>query len=356
MISLPIYAFITHTVTFFFLAAGAFRGTLRYVLFAAGAFFAVALMSTLSLDDYENYASMFRSINTDKSFIEQTLILYGEYLYLFFNYVLRYFTDDFKVVRFLLLFIALGIKILFLIRWGKFYTLSFVFYISMLFYPDSYLLRSTIASSFLLLGIWALFDNKSWYRFFIPIFIGIGFHSSVAVAIPLWFMKNIKISKWSGFSFLSIVLIIGSVGIGHSVVQTVLSIFSADIYVVDKLLGYADSKYGQSMSLIKGSLLVYLPITCAFIGYQEKIKKSMEHYDLTLVIILYSLFILLAFSDFLLLSERLFRLFAFLFPIAVGHIFYVLREEEKTMLTATVIIALNLLPYITDVGPYRLID
>ena len=135
MISLPIYAFITHIVTFFFLAAGAFRGPLRYILFGAGAFFAVALMSPLSLDDYENYASMFRSINIDKGFIEQTLILYGEYLYLFFNYVLRYFTDDFKLVRFLLLFIALGIKIVFLIRWGKFYTLSFVFYISMLYYP-----------------------------------------------------------------------------------------------------------------------------------------------------------------------------------------------------------------------------
>jgi len=134
------------------------------------------------------------------------------------------------------------------------------------------------------------------------------------------------------------------------------TIYSADIYVVDKLLGYSESKYGQSMSLIKGSLLVYLPLTCVFIGYQEKIKKSMKHYDLTLVIILYSLFMLLAFSDFLVLSERLFRLFAFLLPIAVGYIFYVLRQKEKTMLTALAIIALNFLPYITDVGPYRLID
>ena len=116
-----------------------------------------------------------------------------------------------------------------------------------------------------MLGIWALFDNKSGYRFFIPIFIATGFHSSAVVAIPLWFMKNIKISKWGGFSFLFIILIIGSIGIGHSAVQAVLSIYSADIYVVDKLLGYSESKYGQSMSLIKGSLLVYLPLTCVFI-------------------------------------------------------------------------------------------
>lgn len=356
MMSLPIYAFITHTVTVFFLAASTFRGPLRYTLFAAGAFFAVALMSNLSLDDYENYAYIFRSINTDESFIEQTFYLYGEYLYLFYNYVLRYFTDDFKVVRFLLLFIALGIKILFLIRWGKFYTVSFVFYISLLFYPDSYLLRSTIASSILLLGIWALFDNKPWYRFFIPIFIAIGFHTSAVVAIPLWFMRNVKISKWGGFLYLFIILILGFVGIGHSVAQAIFSIFSADIYAVSKLLTYSESEYGQSMSLVKGSLLVYLPLTCAFIGYQEKIRKSMKHYDVTLAIILYSLFILLAFSDFLVLSERLFRLFSFILSIAVGYIFYVLREKEKTMLTASVIIALNFLPYITDVGSYRLID
>jgi len=356
MINLPIYAFITHIVTFFFLAAAANRGPLRYLLFTAGAFFAVVLMSSLNLDDYHNYASVFRSINFDESFIEQSLILYGEYLYLFFNYLLRYFTDDFRVVRFLLLFIALAIKIIFLIRWGKFYAVSFVFYISIFFYPDSYLLRSTIASSILLLSIWALFDNKSWYRFFIPVFIASGFHISALVAIPLWFMKNLKFSKQNGFLFLFVILIIGSVGIGHYTVQIILSYFSVEIYAIDKLLMYSESKYGKSMSIIKGSLLIYLPVICAFIGYQDKIKKAMKHYDLTLVIILYSLFILLGFSDFLVLSERLFRLFAFLFTIAVGYIFYVMHEKEKITLTICAIIALNFVPYITDVGPYKLLD
>ena len=355
MISLPIYAFITHIVTFFVLAAAVNKGPVKYILFAAGIFFALVLMSPLSLDDYENYASMFRNINIDESLAEQTVILYGEYLYLLFNYLLRFFTDDFILVRFLLLFIALYIKILFLIRWGKFYALSFIFYISILFYPDSYLLRSTIASSIILLGIWALFENRPWYQFFIPIFIAIGFHSSAAIAIPLWFIKKIKISKQFGFLLFFIILMVGLIGVGHSTVQLILSFFSADIYIFDKLLMYSDSKYGESMSLIKGSLLIYLPIIFAFIGYQDKIKKVMKHYDMTLVIILYSLFILLAFSDFLVLSERLFRLFAFMLSIAVGYIFYILHEREKTIITASAIIILNFLPYITDVGPYRLV-
>ena len=355
MTSLPLFAFITHIITFFSLLSTQSGSLYKNVILCAGAFFSVMVVSLLSLDDYENYASVFRSIDIDRQFFEQSIILYGENLYLFINYVFRFFTDDFNLVRCFLLFFAMILKIVFLVRWGRYYALSLTFYISMLFYPDSYLLRSTVASSILLLSIWALYCDKRWYYFFIPVFIAAGFHSSAIVALPLWFLAKIQLSKSIAILIIIISVALGIIGIGHIAVQLFLDIFSTDVYVIDKLFMYSESKYGSRMSLLKGSLVIYLLIAFIFIMSMDTIKKIMPHYNLTLVLILYSLFILLAFSDFLVLSERLFRLFTISFSIALGFVFSVIKEKDRTILAMITLILLNILPYYTDVGPYRLI-
>ncbi len=345
--SLPIYAFIAHAVTlimFFGLATGK---KIRFIFFFIASFVAVYIISFLLLDDYANYAYIFDELDLNKP-VNQIFSLYGEPLFLFVNYLFKFVTDDFNLVRFFWVFVALLIKLIFLIRWGKFYTLSFIFYVAIIFYPDSYLLRSSIASSIVFIGISNMLSNKKFYKFFIPIIIASGFHISALIAIPIWFFKNINLSKESSLIALSIIYLSGFVGFGHLVVQVIGSIFSTDTYYIERLIEYSDSIYGGSVGMLRGSSLVYLSVAIFYIVYKDHISKHTPHYHIFLNIMLYSFIFLFSFNDFEVISERLFRILAFVLVIPMGYIAFSIKRDLQTYFVIIIILILNMLAYIVS--------
>lgn len=343
--SLPIYAFITHLITLIMLFGLIFDKNLRYIFFISACFIGAYSISFLLLDDYLNYAYIYSEIDLNKS-INQIFSLYGEPLYLAGNYFFKFFTDDFNFVRVFWVFTALIIKLSFLMRWGKFYSISFIFYISLLFYPDSYLLRSSIASSIVFIGISNLLANKKWYKFFVPIIIASGFHISALVAIPIWFLKRIKLSKESSLVVLGLLFLSGFIGLGHFSVQVLAKLFAADMFIVERLIEYSTSIYGGSLGMLRGSSLVYVTVALLFIIYKEQISRHTPNYHIFLNIMLYSFVFLFSFNDFEVISERLFRILAFITVIPMGYIVYCVKEDTRFHFAALMIIALNLIAYI----------
>ena len=353
--TLPIYAFITHAATIIMFFGIGFNEKLRFVAFLIAIVLATYLVSFLLLDDYGNYAYIFSEIDTRNPFNE-IFLLYGEPLYLSINYVFKFITDDFNIVRSFWVFIALLIKLSFLIRWGKFYAISFIFYIALLFYPDSYLLRSTIASSLVFIGISQMLGNKRFYRFLIPILIASGFHISALIALPIWFFRKINLSKNLAFLILVLIFLSGFIGIGHIIVGFIGSTVGVDIYAVERMVEYADSIYGGSLGMLRGSTLAYLSVAIIFIAYKDQISANTPNYNIYLNIILYSFIFLFSFNDFEVLSERLFRILAFILVIPVGHILYCIKKEDQTYIAVATVIFLNVIVYFIDAGPYQLLN
>jgi hypothetical protein len=354
--TLPLYAFMTHIVTLLMLIGISLDYKTRSLMFLIAVLSITYFVSFLSLSDYEVYAQGFRGIDLSQSIQEQYSLFYGEYLYFYINYIFRFFTDDFNLVRMFLVGSALMIKLFFLLRWGRFYTLSFVFYIAFIFYADSYLLRSSLASSIVLIGIWGVLNNRPAYLFFTSIVIASTIHASALIALPIWFFRRAVISKHQAYLLLSFIFILSFANFGHQIVSTINTYFFNDIYVVNKLTGYLGSKYGNSIGIFRGSVVVYLLILIMFITYKKSIIRHMPHYHIVLNIALYSLFLLVSLSDFEILSDRLFRIIAFTLVIPLGYVVSVISKDIRTEAVAILIIFINLIPYITNADQLNFIN
>jgi hypothetical protein len=355
MTSFPIFALIVHVVTIVMIFGSGVNRKFRPGVGLIAGLVSTYIVCLVSLSDYEIYAGIYKSINPDEPFLDQLPFLYGEPLYLLSNYVARLFSDSFYSTRFLLIFAALVIKMMFLFRFGKYYSVSIVFYMSLLFYADSYLLRSTIASSFILLALWGLLTKRPAYRFFMFILIGSGFHTSALIALPIWFLRNFVISKQTGFIILAVILGLAVFPIGHLMVNFLASFISSDVLIINKLVGYADQIYGNSAGVARGSLLIYFSVAVLFIGLRDSISKMTPHFDFIALMVLYSLALLVGFSDFEVLSDRLFRLACFFIAVAFGYIISCFDRKSHLLIVFSALFCLNVIPYITYAGPFALL-
>ena len=133
---------------------------------------------------------------------------------------------------------------------------------------------------------------------------------------------------------------------GHFIVGVIAWILPGDIQLVERLVDYGDSKYGGSVGIVRVSVLIYVLVTAVYIYFGAIISRRVPCYDLVLCVLLFSLFLLLGLSDFEVLSDRLFRLTAFFFPIAIGHIFYCLQERYQVIFFIILVGFCNFFPYI----------
>ncbi len=349
----PIFAFIVHIITII-LGFGKFLNQkFSMIFFTIVSVFSALFIIRLHLPDYGIYLNIYNSLNPDLKLSEQVLYWAGEPLYLSINHYFKKITNDFSYLHFLLVFIPLVIKSAFLVRWGAYATISFIFYMSFLFYADAYLLRSTMASGIVLLAIWELFKEKKSYRFFILVIIASGIHVSALISLPIWYFRKYSISQMSGYFLLLLILVLGLIGVGHALGTVLTTFFSTEWYIISMVTEYSQSKYGQSIGILRISVIFYFLITFVFIAYKNVINQMFPQYDFVLAIMLYNLFILIGFSDFEVMADRLFRINAFIFALAFGQICKAFKNEERLLISSILIIFFNIIPYITqpvDVG------
>lgn len=345
MISLPIYAFITNLFTIIVLFAIKQERTTKLIIYLIGISIACYFISLLILSDYLIYELIFNSINVQQSFAEQRESLYGEFLYLYLNYLSKFFTDNFNYLRVVIIFFSLLIKLIFAIRWSKYISVVFIFYLGFLFYPDSYMLRSTLASTFILLAISSLID-KSYIKFSFFNILAIGFHASAIIAFifPLLFKFNIEKNRYFIFLF---ILISSQIGLGGLTVQIFSYLLNGDQFYANQLITYSASVYGESVGIFRLSVLIYTAITFMYIFYFKAISLRFENsYKVILCAQLLALLFLIGYSDIGILADRLFRLFCFIFPVALGQILYSLKRSHIVIASVSIIGISNTYAYL----------
>jgi len=352
MTAIPAYALITHVVTVLGLLAVGKTRTFRKAALLLGVLAAAAIVSQLRLTDYEVYAEAFRNIDLRRRLADQTSPWGFEVGYAWITYTARYFTDEFNYVRLLLVFAALALKVALLWRWvEKASVVSLIFYVAIVFYPDSYLLRAALASSFTMLGVWVLMVGRPAYQFVLALAIASSIHLSALIALPIWFFREVDVSKVTGLLAVVGILLLGAVGIGHSSADLAANHLPSGLGIVSKLVMYRSSElFGGNVGLLRGSVLIYTAITVLFILLKRSISMRLPNYGLVLATMLYSMVLLAGLSDYVVLADRLFRILGFIFVVAFGQILLSIRKEERRLAALLVVVVLNVAPYF--VTPY----
>ncbi len=192
MSGVPYYAYLTHFLTLYLLLL--YRLDARVLLVTASLLIA-GIVNQLMLSDYLIYSENFNGIDPRDGIVDNHSLFYSDYGFYVINYLFRTIFDNYSVLNYVLIFVSLLIKNFFLVRWGKVYFVSIVFYVSLMFYPDSYLIRSTFAASLSLVGIWGMLNQKSALAFFAPVILASTIHISALVILPVWFFRKIRISS-----------------------------------------------------------------------------------------------------------------------------------------------------------------
>lgn len=355
----PTYALITHLVTLVVVLTASMHHKVRpiiYIILSIGITF---IVSRLLLTDFGIYENSYLNIDTSIPIFE-SILLRGEHqtvyepLYSIVTSIFRNYTENFNYARIFFVITALIIKIAFLLRWGNFYSVAFIFYISVLFYPDSYLLRASMSSSIVLLAIWSMMSKKSFTQFLLLILCAAGFHLSAFIALPFWFVKNMNITFKQSLILFTLILSLGFIGIGLPIINFIITIGAGaeEALIIKKLVLYSNSELYLASSGSGAASLVYLGITFLFIMLRERLFKIMPHYNFVLLMLLFGLFMLLGFSDFNIVAERVFRMVSFFLVIALGHVLSVFNEKDKFFISIFLIVVFNIIPYITDAGPF----
>ena len=343
----PIYSILVHTTTIFLSTSFVlYHRFIRLCLFLSVVFISL-IITMLLLPDYLIYLEIYNSLNPNLKLNEQDLYWVGEPLYLRINHFFKRFTDDFSYLHFFFIFIPLSIKVLFILKWGKVFITSFLFYIALMFFPDAYLIRSTIASGFILMSIWALLKNKNAYYFFIPVIFGSGIHITALVALPLWFFKKTTFTRTKSLLILGFFSFLGLIGIGHLIGNFFFFILPNDWYAVSLIGKYSQNLYSDSVGLLRFSVLIFIIIIFLYISYEKNIIEFFPNYNIILITCFYSLFFLICFNDFGILADRLFRLFSFAIVIAFGQICFCFKRNQRFFILCSLILIFNIIPYFT---------
>lgn len=353
MLNHSVFSYITHAITIFIALSMLFKSRrIKIVFYLFIAFVPAIIGVSIVLPDYWTYSRLFNQIQIEGF---RHLFFRVEPLYLLIMSFFRLFTNDFIYFHLFLIIIPLIIKLFFLIRIDNLFIVSFVFYISLIYYPDSYLLRSTFASSLVLIGLTTLIYKKPSYLFFVSIIGASLVHISSLIILPLWFFRKTSITKSKAFMILFLIIFIGSFGVGHILANIITINFSHNFYIVDKIYDYSGSIYGERSGIIRGSVLLYLTITIIFILLKDKISNFQPHYSFLLIVNLFTLFLLIGFSDYLILADRIYRLTAIFIPIQLSYILLCFNFKHRQILTLLVLTVLNIVPYVIFPNKFILI-
>ena len=275
-------------------------------------------VTNLILPDYESYLSIYSATPNIKQLVglEVTIAgfhgLYGEPLYTILASLAITFGIDFYFFRFVVVFLSLVLKLWVISRLSPQFSTALIFYFALLFYVDSYLLRHSFAASLVAVGIVELLHRKN-VRFLAFVLLAAGFHVSAFVALPLIFFARTRLSTGRALIIILGGFLVGALAPFGAVISQLAEM--SDSFLNRAIVRYSLSGYGDAIGLMRGSILLYTGILLGYIALGSRIRVWFVYYYPILSIAVYGLLFIVLLNDFLILADRLFRLFIFVFAL-----------------------------------------
>ena len=238
--------------------------------------------------------------------------------YLWLNKTFNSWTNEFIYFQVFFILITLSIKLLIFKKISPFFCLAVIWYVANYVYTDSQALRHGMILSLFLLAAY-LFIQKKFYLFVFVILISSTIHSISILGLFLPIGVYIVNKKRLFLPFVLLAFFIGYVGITSFLVEFI-NLFSIRSFATDKLIIYTHyDEYSDDAGLLRGSIIKGF-VLLLFSYYALKSKLSSRTYDVIIGSYLLSFFLLAAFSDFLILSERFATYFGAVEPVLISFI------------------------------------
>lgn len=297
--------------------------------------------ASLMLSDYLNYQTYF---NQRFSFPAP----YNSYDYEPGFYLLNKWwkasVDEFFSLRYFIIVVILTSKLWIISVLSKSWFIGLLCYLSLLFYADSYLLRSSLASVFLAMSFFLLV-NKRELLATVLCFVATSFHYSAATFLVIILFSRLKFSKYVFAASFFVILAFAFFDAADKIFSTVSGSLGLEVLVIKYEL-YAASEMADAKGLLRGSVMIFSFIFFWFL-FQANLNSHLV--DITLKTTLLGLLFLVGFSGFGILADRVFRLFGFAFCIAISLIFDGFEKNSNRLIAVIVsILAFNSFTYLTS--------
>ena len=356
MIDFPIFGLIATLATVIAWSIERADQTSRFI----GIFFictiAALIISYIHLADSAIYQDMWYQIDVSRNLLSQYNPYLGEPLYYLLQYSVKSIVEEFNYFRIGIIFFALFLKIIIISKLSFKNNIGLIFYFCLLFATDSYLLRGSLAGGLVCYGIYLLITRRSSFSFILCVIFASGFHVSALVSIPLIVLNRFRGSQSLYLIFFIILIFLSINPIGHLSVTLFSNLFGSDQFIANKLLTYALTSQGEGVGIFRGSTIIYLLIFSLFILQAEALRKTTPHFDQIAFVMFYALLFLIGFSDFAVITDRLFRLFAPFFAIGFSLLFFKFSDRSKVTALVSIAILLNTLVYIQAQSNFLLVD
>jgi hypothetical protein len=356
MINFPIFGMIATIATVISWSIERADQRIRFI----GIFFicivAAMIISNVHTADSAVYQDMWYQIDVSKGLFSQYNPYFGEPFYYLSQYLVKSIVEEFNYFRIGVIFFALFLKIVIISKLSFKNNIGIIFYFCIIFATDSYLIRGSLAGGLVCFGVYLLITRRSSFSFILCVFLASGFHVSALVSIPLIFVNKFKGSQPSYLIFFIILIFLSIIPIGHLSVTLFSNLFGADQFIANKMITYALTSQGDAVGIFRGSTIIYFLIFSLFIFQAEALKKISPHTDQIAFIMFYALLFLIGFSDFAVITDRLFRLFASFFAIGFSLLFFKFSDRSKVTALISVAILLNTLVYMQARSNFFLVD
>lgn len=275
-----------------------------------------SFVSLFVLPDYHTYQTMF---DVTPSLIAVAFHgavfshVYGEPGYTLLMSAFKIISTDFYYFRFLVVFLALYLKLYFIFKVAKPPVIAVVAYFALFFYMDSFLLRQSLAAGIMALALLSLIEGKA-LRYVALVCVAATFHVSALAALPLIFARTIDLNRFQALIILLAILVLGFSGVGKYLAVLVDQGWLPH-YLNSKILRYSVSERGDATGLLRGAVLLYTTGVLLYIIFQDQLRRNFLHYSIVLCVALYGLLFLIGFNDFGIFGDRVFRLFGVIFSV-----------------------------------------
>lgn len=311
-----------------------------------------AFVSMLLLPDFYTYQWLYEGTPTIKEILffgRSADEVYGETGYVLLASIYKLVFEEFYYFRWFLVFIALYLKLWFLLKKSVSPLVGIACYFSLFFYMDSFILRQSLAAGVLAVALFCLLNGRRlWFVFFVA--IGATFHTSALAALPLVFLYRVELSRGKALLILGGIFALGFVGLGK-VLILIPDAGGHLEYLSGKFMRYSGKGEDVSTGILRGSVLLYAAGILLYILYFERIKGSFNNYNFFLVVSLYAFMFLVAFNDLGIFGDRVFRLFGVSFAVIYSSLPSVLGGFQRASAgyyIAAVFVVLSLFLIPTD--------
>lgn len=277
------------------------------------------LFSSLAISRGDANAYLFELFNYSNDY---------EHIEIGYRYLNIVIKNIFGHVFFVFLFIAIlnsYFKFKFYKNMGKYYFVSiFILFTTTFITQEMGALRFSVATSFFLMAILSLSENKK-ILFFIFIIVGSLFHMSIIVGIFIYFIRNIEVSK-KKITIITISL--------FSLYILKIDIFTVVLKNLVPILGtYGAKAYGYTVLCGRAELEVGLIKRIVLLLFLLYISKKKEIFNPIIVNTYFiSICIYLVFAPVNLIAQRFSIFFGSVEPIIVVYIIESFNKKQRNFI------------------------